>query len=61
MSNIKNIVVLVQQNLPFDHFAGGLDYDSSIDPDAAGIAAAPRLGATRSRERAILMKIKSWT
>jgi hypothetical protein len=66
-------VVLVQQNLPFDHFAGGLDYDSSIDgpqnpqycktnttiflmlliPDAAGIAAAPRLGATRSRERAI--------
>jgi phospholipase C len=29
MSNIKNIVVLVQQNLPFDHFAGGLDYDSS--------------------------------
>ncbi|KAJ5971496.1 uncharacterized protein N7479_001414 [Penicillium vulpinum] len=31
MSNIKNIVVLVQENLSFDHFAGGLDYDSSID------------------------------
>ena len=30
-SNIKNIVVLVQENLSFDHFAGGLDYDSSID------------------------------
>ncbi|KAJ5543614.1 hypothetical protein N7535_006034 [Penicillium sp. DV-2018c] len=31
MSNIKNIVVLVQENLSFDHFAGGLDYDPSID------------------------------
>ncbi|CAG8418921.1 unnamed protein product [Penicillium salamii] len=31
MNNIKNIVVLVQENLSFDHFAGGLDYDSSID------------------------------
>ncbi|CAI7658911.1 unnamed protein product [Penicillium glandicola] len=31
MSNIKNVAVLVQENLSFDHFAGVLDYDSSID------------------------------
>ena len=28
---IKNVVVLVQENLSFDHFAGGLTYNSSID------------------------------
>ncbi|KAJ5151328.1 uncharacterized protein N7482_010580 [Penicillium canariense] len=31
ISNIKNVVVLVQENLSFDHFAGGLTYDDSID------------------------------
>ncbi|CAG7931386.1 unnamed protein product [Penicillium olsonii] len=54
MNNIKNIVVLVQENLSFDHFAGGLDYDSSIDgpqgycnpanvslPDSAKVCANP--------------------
>ncbi|KAJ5526069.1 hypothetical protein N7494_012719 [Penicillium frequentans] len=30
-SAIKNVVVLVQENLSFDHFAGGLTYNSSID------------------------------
>ncbi|KAJ5092989.1 hypothetical protein N7456_008850 [Penicillium angulare] len=30
-SSIKNVVVLVQENLSFDHFAGGLTYNSSID------------------------------
>ena len=28
---IKNVVVLVQENLSFDNFAGGLTYNSSID------------------------------
>ncbi|KAJ5937315.1 hypothetical protein N7454_004970 [Penicillium verhagenii] len=28
---IRNVVVLVQENLSFDHFAGGLTYNSSID------------------------------
>ena len=31
MNNIKNVVVLVEENLSFDHFAGGLVYDSNID------------------------------
>jgi len=31
LSNIKNVVVLVQENLSFDHFFGGLTYNSSID------------------------------
>lgn len=31
LNNIKNVVVLVQENLSFDHFAGGLTYNSSID------------------------------
>lgn len=31
MENIKNVVVLVQENLSFDHFAGGLTYDKKID------------------------------
>lgn len=30
-SNIKNVVVLVQENLSFDTFAGGLTYSPSID------------------------------
>lgn len=31
LSNIKNVVVLVQENLSFDHFFGGLTYDADID------------------------------
>lgn len=31
LDNIENVVVLVQENLSFDHFAGGLTYNSSID------------------------------
>lgn len=31
LKNIKNVVVLVQENLSFDHFAGGLTYNDSID------------------------------
>ncbi|OQE31367.1 hypothetical protein PENSTE_c001G09206 [Penicillium steckii] len=31
LSNIKNVVVLVQENLSFDHFLGGLTYNTSID------------------------------
>ncbi|KAJ5739022.1 hypothetical protein N7533_011806 [Penicillium manginii] len=31
LSNIKNVVVLVQENLSFDHFFGGLTYDAQID------------------------------
>lgn len=31
LSNIKNVVVLVQENLSFDHFFGGLTYDRNID------------------------------
>ncbi|KAJ5579647.1 uncharacterized protein N7459_005632 [Penicillium hispanicum] len=31
INNIRNVVVLVQENLSFDHFAGGLTYNSSID------------------------------
>ncbi|KAJ6028361.1 hypothetical protein N7540_003937 [Penicillium herquei] len=30
-SAIRNVVVLVQENLSFDHYAGGLTYNSSID------------------------------
>jgi phospholipase C len=30
-SKIKNVVILVEENRSFDTFAGGLDYDSSIN------------------------------
>ncbi|KAJ5156367.1 hypothetical protein N7492_009170 [Penicillium capsulatum] len=31
LGNIKNVVVLVQENLSFDHIAGGLTYSDKID------------------------------
>ena len=30
-SNIKNVVVLVEENRSFDTFCGGFDYDPSIN------------------------------
>lgn len=31
MTNIKNVVILVEENRSFDEFAGGLNYSSDIN------------------------------